>query len=301
MLSDYSLEDIKMLENIIKSICVSYRKLYDYENKGLKNTDEYKKEIDNLKNSIGLEDQVLERIDSSEEFEKIINYLENKYGLKVGINITTIGDEKESINARIANSLFELQVKRATKTISKDNFSGMVYVSALYQDIVNLALAIFYENKMLNESEKIKIKYKLSMGVRNIERGLINNNFEIISHPFISSNLLLINDVEVSCAEFIKDSECGKILMVGINDLVKEPDEFNINKLGTLIFNSSLLRAAFVLVSDKIFEKTKVELNVLLDNLKEVPDYKIAYNILNQIINSRENDKNIPQYITFGR
>ena len=73
MLKSGVLNDIEMFENIINSINVSYRKLTEWEFKNLKESKEYKEELENLKSCITIEENILERFKVSGDLEEIIS------------------------------------------------------------------------------------------------------------------------------------------------------------------------------------------------------------------------------------
>jgi hypothetical protein len=80
------------------------------------------------------------------------------------------------------------------------------------------------------------------------------------------------------------------------NNVFYAPDKYH-----EAIFNSCLMRASFVLVSKDYGNLVKQKFEFLMEMLKKNVGQKIAYDLLYEAINSYDNDKDIPQFLSFGR
>lgn len=301
MLKSGTLNDIEMFENIISSINESYRKLIELECKDLKESKDYKEELENLKSCISLEENILERFKVSGELEEIISYIEKKHETKVGININFSSKESDIMKARMSNDLHQI---RMSQILNGEGFPSALYVTELYNDIIKLALAIFDKNNHISDKkEKIKTKYRIALSMRNIEKDLIRDNFEINPSPYMGNGLLLIDDSEKFLSEMIKTTEIGNFFPVLADKLVELDNNvfYDSNKFHEAIFNSCLIRASFVLVSKDYVNSVKQKSGFLMETLKKTVGQKIAYDLLYEAINSSDNDRDIPQFLSFGR
>lgn len=301
MLKSGTLNDIEMFGNIINSINVSYRKLTELEFKSLKESKEYKEELENLKNSITIEENILERFKVSGDLEEIICYIENKFETKAGININFSCKEGDIKKARMSNDLHQIRI---SQILNGEDFPSALYVTSIYNDIIKLALAIFdINNHISDKKEKTKIKYQMALSMRSIEKELIRDNFEINPHPYMENGLLLIDDSEKFLSEMIKTTEVSNFFPVLADKLVNLDNNvfYTPDKYHEAIFNSCLMRASFVIVSKDYGNLVKQKFEFLLEMLKKNVGQKIAYDLLYEAINSYDNDKDIPQFLSFGR
>lgn len=301
MLKKETLEDITMYENIIKSIYDVYKVLSILESDNLKESKEYKEALGSLKNYIRLEKNVLDRFKVSLELEKIISYMEEKYQMSIGININVSEKLTDVLKARIANGLHG--VRLSILSLDREEFSSMLFVREFYNDVIRLALSIFVKTNYLTNKEIIKMKYNVSLGMLSLESELLSRNFEIDENPYMGSGLLIRNEIERLCAEAIKDSEANS-LFTALGEQIASLDNnvyYDKDKLSTNVFYSAIIRASLVLASDAyktiIHEKGGFMLYILQKDVAS----KIAYDLLNETINSSENDKKMPQYLSLIR
>ena len=141
MLKSGALNDIEMFENIINSINVSYRKLTELEFKSLKESKEYKEELENLKSCITIEENILERFKVSGDLEEIISYIENKFETKAGININFSCKECDIKKARISNDLHQIRISQILNGFC-DQYMCELYKGFLFEAVV-LCISLF--------------------------------------------------------------------------------------------------------------------------------------------------------------
>ena len=258
-------------------------------------------ELENLKSCITIEENILERFKVSGELEKIISYIENKFETKAGININFSCKECDIKKARMSNDLHQIRI---SQILNGEDFPSALYVTSIYNDIIKLALAIFdINNHISDKKEKTKIKYQMALSMRSVEKELIRDNFEINPHPYMENGLLLIDDSEKFLSEMIKTTEVSNFFPVLADKLVELDNNvfYTPDKYHEAIFNSCLMRASFVIVSKNYGNLVKQKFEFLLEMLKKNVGQKIAYDLLYEAINSYDNDKDIPQFLSFGR
>lgn len=302
MLKNSSLEDIKALENITNSIVISYQKIYALELENLKDSEEFKKALEDLKSSIFIEKSILSRIASSSEFESIVKYVEKRYDGNIGIVFNISRKNKDKVKTRILNNLNSAKINRDCK-LSKDEFPSSLYVANFYNDIIKLALTLFKFNKHgINVADISEMKYIISVTNPKLEEELVESNFSISASPFLASDLLIINESEKNVANLIKGIESTSLYNAYITDILRtdvnilnDPDSFK-----KIIFNSCILRSTFVL-SNSLYDSALSKCDYVIENLKKYPSAKIALELYLEIVSSYENDKKVPQYLSFMR
>lgn len=302
MLKNSSLEDIKALENITNSIVISYQKIYALELENLKDSEEFKKALEDLKSSIFIEKSILSRIASSSEFESIVKYVEKRYDGNIGIVFNISRKNKDKVKARILNNLNSAKINRDCK-LSKDEFPSSLYVVNFYNDIIKLALTLFKFNKHgINVADISEMKYIISVTNPKLEEELVESNFSISASPFLASDLLIINESEKNVANLIKEIESTSLYNAYITDILRTDvnilnDPVSFKKI---IFNSCILRSTFVL-SNSLYDSARAKSDYVIENLKKYPSAKIALELYLEIVSSYENDKKVPQYLSFMR
>lgn len=119
----------------------------------------------------------------------------------------------------------------------------------------------------------------------------------------MENGLLLIDDSEKFLSEMIKTTEVSNFFPVLADKLVNLDNNvfYAPDKYHEAIFNSCLMRASFVIVSKNYGNLVKQKFEFLLEMLKKNVGQKIAYDLLYEAINSYDNDKDIPQFLSFGR
>ena len=187
MLKSGTLNDIEMFENIISSINVSYRKLTELEFKNLKESKEYKEELENLKSCITIEENILERFKVSGDLEEIISYIEKKHETKVGININFSCKEGDIKKARISNDLHQIRI---SQILNGEDFPSALYVTSIYNDIIKLALAIFdinNQNETLEYDDEFDAYITVTIGNKQPTANItINKTIELIKDADLS-------------------------------------------------------------------------------------------------------------------
>lgn len=304
MISKEIIYDVEMLMNVASSIYKNYENLSRLEINNLKNSNEYNVELKNLEDNELIETNILKRLKLSGKINEIIDYVEEKYNLTVGIHLTAKDEENDMIKARVSNDIQAVKIAINNEKASKEDFPSSLYISEMYTDIMKVALSIFEQNKNIIESnEKIKNKYKMALVMPTLEKELMSNNFEVNLSPYISSGLYILNESEISYTDMIKQSETISLFVIIGEEIEKVQDNIYDDKifLSKVIFNSCILRAAFALAPIECVKSLKDNSDILMQTLKKNSNQKIAYNLFKVIFNARELDEKIPQYLSFRR
>lgn len=297
MLNNSILEDIVLLENISKSIYDYYLKLHQIEVKG-KDNEEYKKIIENIKSIIIIEDSILKRIVRTNDSATILNFISDKYRKNIGINITVCQSYEDIIKTRISNSVYCAFLKE-----SKISFNNQVIVN-FYEDLIKLSLSIYESSNLFKDGNiSQKIKYNVAFIFKNVENELINQNFEVWEHPYITYKLFATNFDEMNKVRFLIDNECLNLLRIFTNELSKTDinDKYNLELMCDKEFASCMFRAAFVIFDPMYSTKVKKDIEEFMYFIKDEKSLKPAYLLLNNSINNLVNDQEVPQYISFSR
>lgn len=320
MISKEIIYDVEMLINVASNIYKNYENLSRLEINNLKNSNEYNVELKNLEDNKLIETNILKRLKLSGKINEIIDYVEEKYNLTVGIHLTakdeekynlTVGihstakdEENDMIKTRVSNDIHAVKIAINNEKASKEDFPSSLYILEMYTDIMKVALSIFEQNKYLIESnEKIKNKYKMALVMPTIEKELMSNNFEVNLSPYISSGLYILDESEISYTDMIKQSETISLFVIIGEEIEKIQDNIYHDKtfLSKIIFDSCILRAAFALAPIECVKSLKNNSDILMQVLKKNSNQKIAYNLFKVIFNARESDEKIPQYLSFRR
>lgn len=211
-------ETINTIQRITESINETYQKLLELDLQGRKAGEEYNRQIDYLKSSLKLEQNLYERIDTStERLQAFIDYIKKEN------NVTYKPDFIDLLtNENIGNYeriIIKLSVKMTSRKdyitavripeITKYTLSTKDYKEVCQKEEVDLLLQISLENDLLAlfltlaktkidkphldvevKKELIRKIYRLSFFKENIERILINNNFNIPESALISNGFV---------------------------------------------------------------------------------------------------------------
>ena len=211
-------------------------------------------------------------------------------GERYNINLSSKFDDV--INARIASGLHGIRL--SFLKLERKEFSSMLFLKEFYNDVIRLALSIFIKSNRVKEKDKIKMKYNISSSMIPLESELISKDFEVDENPFIGSGLLIRSDIENLCADAIKDNEANS-LFTSLGEKIASLDNnvfYDSNKYCESVFYMAIIRASLVLASDGYKTIIREKMGFMLFMLQKDPASKIAYDLLNEAINSCENDKN---------
>lgn len=302
-MQDYNLtktdyDEINNLIKLTRLIDDLYFKLYELEIENKKETEEYKKLIGylnillekesnkykecNLKVSkcVGWVNYLLDdKLPPSVQldFETILNQDYSHRTIKRILNrlLNIIESSKiynETISNDLKNDIGKRGIKLPKEAIDHSVTSSVRIRKSLESDIHNLYLSLLEEkiNDGVYKSIKndlINSKYNFSFMNKDIELGMIANNFKTSSTLYIGSKMISqLQYIDESLYNFFKDSYGIKMLMEQIVELLKieDADYNNRKKLTTSILRQNLINAILLTISNEIINDIKREYKVII-------------------------------------
>jgi len=315
-------EDIKILIGLGQSILETKEKLIILEQEGKKNDKQYKTAIEWLHSTLLLEENVYKRIGSEPEkikaiiFEltstpdkdiELVKQIENIIALNQSkiiknrilnkLNLRSINDNVNEINSLA--QIIGINKDTNKSTIIKPH-SILATNQAIINDIVAAIMVIL--NKEINNPENpknvqdflIRIKYYFSHAFEYIQNDLINNNFEVSSDLYITSQALAEFygiDLNIYKSALIHTAKDIVIPSMSYLNGVANNDFNNRNMLPIIKIYEILMRSGLIFVPEEVSnEISKVMMrNIqikLTEHRKDTSDHFII-----QIVKKSEKDK----------
>lgn len=311
-------EDISFLINISKSIKDMYKELNKTENKFGNDSDEYKKNLERLKTLLNLENNIYNRLKNDfYKCEAIIEYLTNLKEYKTSNNsYDFLFDDTYDLEiARIIIKLNEYMLDRnytlytefEDKSIKNQISKSINYTLKIFPvlqlDTLRCFLAII---KRENQTElSTYMKYKVSYLFPQIEKEFLNNNFEIVTNPYISAQLvtdLLSNNnsllFNIRMSEFIEK----------FNDQIDEfvnYDDFDLQKpkiKNNLLLRIYFLRSLLIFIDSNTIDKIHGSINEYISaQFNEISNIKNILIFLNDCFEHQKEDVEIPKVLTLKK
>lgn len=304
-LEDQDLEFIKSLIKTSKAIETLYEKMYQLEINGQKDTEDYKKIIDYLKMSIDVENKIYEDASLNAErcialinyilqqrlpdnflhdiesimgqrydnknLRRILGILANKVSLESLSSKQILSTEMQFVYAMLGNNISN--IIRLLKEIENDVVKG--FLSILKETISN------YRNRQY-KNDLIYSKYYTSFINKNIEKIMINNDFDISSEfCIVSKEFADLIQVDSNEYDSLRNSYSKKVSMSQISEVIKMKDvDYNDQKKAICsLLRQCLIRSAFLLMDEEnilnIYERfhTFIEDDIFL---RVHGDYRIS-------------------------
>ena len=317
-------EKFNMLEKCSESILATYKVLYDLETANLKKTMTYEEALRVLKKAMSIEKEIVDKL-TDEELGFALSHFANKYQKQIILVIDPNAKADELKKIRIINTLYSAFSDR-NSSLSIPNFKIGMYVDHLL-----LTLSIYEQSTHeYIYKEKTKCKYNLSMILPELESILINNNFDISMHPYITYNMLLFTDDIRKDGVKFTNTTMIQILCMYLKSIFDLPNDFrkNSTNYSNFVFGVASIRSTLLLMDHdlsrvlmdtiikiinsnnniEIPKNLNIEENLVTDFIKEIKEsFKSCKNkeysslILKRILSEHEKDKRIPQYVTIGR
>ena len=303
-------ETIEKLINITRSIDVLYKKLYELEILGKKETEEYNKNLDYLKIAIDVENKIYNDINSDsnlsiliydyllqdrlpDEFisdkdcivlqdisnlviRRIISTLKRQIMSNVDVIKDIISKELTSIIKVITNFIDNINI------LENEMINLSILVESLEKDLYGGFLSFLKENMTDKNNENIineliKTKYLVLFINKNIESDMLINNFNISEYFELNSNYIakLIKMPNNELKEY-KDLYYENDITNQINKLlIISNSDYNIStKNIEAILRECFIRAIFLFLSDSNIS----DLNFDFHEYIESDEYKELYN-----------------------
>lgn len=237
--------------NITKKLVDCQKYLYEIEINNLKNTPIYSKTIYDINQLLKKEDEIYKNLNISlQEIDRII--IENIN------NLENAKDEFEaSYYKRIISKLIDIQNNLKSEQMKNAFDSSILVNGTKIQDKIYNCLGTLYF-KILDEfinddkyasikNELLKVKYNLSLVYDELEKNMVNNNFNVPSDIYNDiyfegqlSNIPIKATAKLIDMELIKAIEHSTVELILPSRL--KPSE--------IIIHTCLIRAAFSIMSN---------------------------------------------------
>lgn len=325
-------EDIEMLINISFSLFNSINKLCQLEIDGDKDSEEFKDILHGAKGELALEEDIFDRIViDPNKCVDIINLLKSNSKFKNSIctsetlgficNTTNIPNSdlilqhllNKLILKALENNTLNIEVMPKESEFLEKLFQYNQYLkSALAVDISSLFLTLIENTKLIaigNEKDKlIKSEYHNAFVTCKLLENFLESNCKVSQKPILIHHNAIIfypfsDEVETKLKKQILFNTLDAFF-ASFTAFLKL-DTLNENSIHTIYLIQMLIRSTMILIEDEetrqiATEKIK-EFAKKLENNLDNEKYLFIYNILNEILNSMETDRSIPQYVSFGR
>ena len=330
---------IEVLISLADDIYESTVDLYLLEIDGKKNTEEYVKCVNSIKDNHATFDYYLKILAS--DYQKIIgayNYLLSlgrfatlgvaKSPFKITFNINL--DDKNSIAfAFLKNRLYQIVIENPDylmqmcaedlgemedeefkKATEKVLVFRNIYTLRIIEDIHMLFLTILNNSQSKTENKEVvekltRLKYSYSLLLPYIENYLVSKSFEVDLEPFVTHHC--ISDLYQMDESDFSDSKKSTILTLikGYLEFIKYLDDEKIIKLHYLCIAvnvEAIIRACLALADNETKEAVE---NILKEMSRDLTSRTDKYNriaeILNNIPEKRENDISLVRIVSMHK
>lgn len=333
-LTKEELMEISHLIDVAESILKVYTNLFVLEIKGRYDTEEYKKEIFNLKSGINLFNSIFGNLSNDyEKNELIIKYLnsimdnetdENQscftITMQVGLTLKDLVlhrirnnfafknmNNRDSLVQKLASGynilpedFLELDSDGSVLKAYQMNLLSVPYFSL---DICNLVITLLGYHNCTDYYMAVWIKYYLSCLMPSIEKDLVDRNFAILEHPFLVADCLKgicgIGEEElIAC----RNDMCGSLFM-SISKFILEYKEIDLNNqdiIDGININLAYLRAFLIMMSSEHVASMRKQLENYIKDGDCMQDNPKLIKAVLDVFNYLEEDRKIPQIVSFG-
>ena len=323
---NFNEEELTQIEEFLKAateINNIYNNLYQLEVSGQIDSNDYKKQLEILKESIKNENENYQNANLTfQKSIKIIELLSITQPTLKNDNLTYIIEQQDNniIIRRVINILltktinykdyaknclstgFFEDLKDIEIPIDKEeiytNFHNEAKVEeAINNDITSIFLSILQEEliKYPKYREKLlKAKYNTIFINKNIEELLIFNNLEITNIVYLNSKL--INDLTKTSPiiyETIKSVEINIKIMSQIKKILNTEDESytHENASISLIINKCYIRALLSLMNEEELQELNKKIDYLLNNKPYKETYQVSEKAITSCLKKAKKDK----------
>lgn len=334
-------QDFELIEKLTKtttSIETLYKKMYDLEINGKKETEDFKKIVDYLKIAIDVESKMYQ--DSSLSYQRCIaladyilqdklpdsflddveSIMTQDYSNRVLRRILNIlvhkiisdyESVKEMLPTELLDLMFQLGISNPDKMVTQAIYSSIELQKAFEKDTLNGYLVFLQEfiNKKDYEAFKedlIRSKYNTSFINKIIEEDMISNNFDIPETFYLNSKFVAdITQTDLKLYGLLKNSYGVKESTKQISEVIemKDEDYNNPKSATTSILRQCLMRASFLLMSDEVISDINYEFHEFIENEKYLnrhPDDHISERLIINCFKSIKRDKSKQVVLSLG-
>lgn len=339
MLTKTDYEDLNMLINITKSMYHNFQKLCDMEMAGQKDSKELLTLIEEIKRDVLIKNNCFDRITDTpekcievDEYLKKVMFRNSRYsGIpttafvlainKVEDDDVILGHILNQISKKILDNtdyMVSIHAKmlssgnNATEDMQNSYAFQYTLQSFLMMDMYNLVLSLnerrinAQDDEIMMESS-IKTKYQLIFLILGLSTELLNHDLDIPLNPFLINNTAnIMNKDSSEMASFIKSTFLVNQAARCFNEIISYSDEqlMDLKAMAYILNVQDTFRAVLILSDNKTEEKIVAEIKKYLTAMKAINGYHnniIGQGVLKKILVMKEEDKTIPQIVSFGR
>ena len=199
---------IKAMEEEAQAIEEAYELLSELEMKDKKTSYEYEYAVKTIKSCADIEDEYLKEILTKDYAEDVFNFFSKKYNLSMAFYLNPLANNNKLYQIRIMNKIYTYLYK----LMPNENFHGYSFSRTLYELSINLDLIRLTLSLLKDKKEAIKIKYNLALTIGEVEKELLETNFEVSENPYLTRNILTYNNTLKNVGKFFTNSITINIL-----------------------------------------------------------------------------------------
>lgn len=325
MFNEKTTKAIKAIEEEAQAIEEAYELLSELEMKDKKTSYEYEYAVKTIKSCADIEDEYLKEILTKDYAEDVFNFFSKKYNLSMAFYLHPLANNNKLYQIRIMNKIYTYLYK----LMPNENFHGYSFSRTLYELSINLDLIRLTLSLLKDKKEAIKIKYNLALTIGEVEKELLETNFEVSENPYLTRNILTYNNTLKNVGKFFTNSITINILRSYIISIFSFKKDFKNNKDEYLdfLFTCTSIRACLVMLDENtanlVISKIKEFINgegnfnlpnypnfnkedllILLmdlaDTLENESDVRYTIEILKSLLENLEQDKRVPNHVSLS-
>ena len=334
-------KDYEFINNLIKttnSIDSIYRKMYDLEINGKKDTEDFNQILDYLSMAIEVEEKLYKEANLSylqciaiadyilqdklpdgflNDTESIMNQCYDNRVLRriLSILVHKIISDHESVRQMLPEEIIELMeqlgMPNPDKLVSQAIYSSIELQKAFERDIFNGYLAILQEFIVSNtyknfRNDLIRSKYNTSFINKQIENDMISSKFDIPDTFYVNSRFVAdLTQTDLELYKMLKNLYGVKESTKQISEVIEigDMDYSDSKKAITSILRQCLMRSAFLLMSDEVISDVNYEFHEFVEDKKYLdrhPHDRISEQLIVNCFKAIKKDKNKPCVLSFG-
>jgi len=334
-------KDYEFINNLIKttnSIDSIYRKMYDLEINGKKDTEDFNQILDYLSMAIEVEEKLYKEANLSylqciaiadyilqdklpdgflNDTESIMNQCYDNRVLRriLSILVHKIISDHESVRQMLPEEIIELMeqlgMPNPDKLVSQAIYSSIELQKAFERDIFNGYLAILQEFIVSNtyknfRNDLIRSKYNTSFINKQIENDMISSKFDIPDTFYVNSRFVAdLTQTDLELYKMLKNLYGVKESTKQISEVIEigDMDYSDSKKAITSILRQCLMRSAFLLMSDEVISDVNYEFHEFVEDKKYLdrhPHDRISEQLIVNCFKAIKKDRNKPSVLSLG-
>lgn len=334
-------KDYEFINSLIKtttSIESLYKKMYDLEVSGKKDTDDFSKILDYLNMAIEVEDKLYQEANLSylqcialadylledrlpegflNDTESIMGQSYDNRVLRriLSILVHRIISDHQSVREMLPNEVIDLMkqlgMPNPDKLVSQVIYSSIELQKAFERDIFNGYLAILQEFIASNvyknfRNDLIRSKYNTSFINKQIENDMISSKFDIPDTFYVNSRFVAdLTQTDLELYKMLKNLYGVKESTKQISEVIEigDMDYSDSKKAITSILRQCLMRSAFLLMSDEVISDVNYEFHEFVEDKKYLdrhPHDRISEQLIVNCFKAIKRDRNKPSVLSLG-